>query len=51
MIDKYKTSIKNAQDKKEIIGKSKLKIKKLPYMIVIDQKRKEYSKIFDVMNY
>ena len=51
MIDKYKTSIKSAQDKKEIIGKSKLKIKKLPYMIVINQKRKEYSKIFDVMNY
>ena len=42
MIDKYKSSIKNTQDEKEIIGKSKLEIKKLPYMIVIDQKRKEY---------
>ena len=36
---------------KEIIGKSTFKIKKLPYRIVIDEKEKDFSKVFDMVNY
>ena len=35
---------------KEIIGKSKLKLKKLSHRIVIDEKEKDFSKIFDTVN-
>ena len=34
---------------KEIIGKSKFKIKKLPHRIVID-KEKDFPKVFDKVN-
>ena len=36
---------------KEIVGKPKLKIKKLPHRIVIDEKEKDFSKAFDTVNY
>ena len=36
---------------KEIIRKSKFKIKKLPHRIVIDKKEKDFSKLFDMVNY
>ena len=36
---------------KEIIGKSNFKIKKLRHRIVIDEKEKYFSKVFDTMNY
>ena len=36
---------------KEIIRKSKIKIKKLPHRVVIDEKGKDFSKLFDMMNY
>ena len=36
---------------KEIIGKLTLKIKKLPHRIVIDEKEKDFSKLFDMVNY
>ena len=36
---------------KEIIGKSTFKIKKLPHRIVIDEKEKDFSKVFDMVNY
>ena len=35
---------------KEIISKSKFKIKKLPNRIVIDKKEKDFSKLFDIVN-
>ena len=38
LIDKYKNYIKKTWDLNEIIGKSKFKIKKLPYRIVSDEK-------------
>ena len=36
---------------KEVIRKSKIKIKKLPHRIVIDEKEKDFSKLFDMVNY
>ena len=36
---------------KEIIGKSNFKIKKLRHRIVIDEKEKYFSQVFDTMNY
>ena len=36
---------------KEIIGKLTLKIKKLPHRIVIDEKEKDFSKVFGTVNY
>ena len=36
---------------KEVIRKSKIKIKKLPRRIVIDEKDKDFSKLFDMVNY
>ena len=36
---------------KEKIGKPKLKIKKHPHRIVIDEMEKGFSKVFDTMNY
>ena len=36
---------------KEIIGKLTLKIKKLPHRIVIDEKEKDFSKVFGIVNY
>ena len=36
---------------KEIIGKPKLKIKKLPHRIVIYEKEKDFSKVFETVNY
>ena len=36
---------------KEIIGKPKLKIKKLPHRIAIDEKEKDFSKVYETMNY
>ena len=36
---------------KEILGKSKLKMKKLSHSIVIDEKEKDFSKVFDTVNY
>ena len=36
---------------KEIIRKSKIKIKKLPHRIVIDEKEKDFSKLFDMVNH
>ena len=36
---------------KEIIRKSKFKIKKLPHRIVIDKKEKDCSKLFDMVSY
>ena len=36
---------------KEIIGKSKLKIKKLSHRIVIDENEKDFSKVFDTVDY
>ena len=36
---------------KEIIGKPNFKIKKLRHRIVIDEKKKYFSKVFDTMNY
>ena len=36
---------------KEIIGKPKLKLKKLSHRIVIDENEKDFSKIFDTVNY
>ena len=36
---------------KEIIRKSRFKIKKLPHKIVVDKKEKDFSKFFNTMNY
>ena len=36
---------------KEIIRKSKFKIKKLPHRIVIDKKERDFSKLFDMVSY
>ena len=36
---------------REIIGKPKLKIKKHPHRIVIDEMEKGFSKVFDTVNY
>ena len=36
---------------KEIIGKRKLKLKKLSHRIVIDEKEKDFSKVFDTVKY
>ena len=36
---------------KEIIRKSKFKIKKLSHRIVIDKKEKDFSKLFHIVNY
>ena len=36
---------------KETIGKPKLKIKKLPHRIAIDEKEKDFSKVFETVNY
>ena len=36
---------------KDIIGKSKFKIKKLPHGTVTDEKEKDLSKVFDLVNY
>ena len=44
LTDKYENYIKNTYDvMKEIIGKAKLKIKKLPHRIVIDEKKKTFQ--------
>ena len=51
LINKYKDSIKKTWDMKEIIGKSKFKIKKLPHKIVTDKKGKEYSKVLHTIDY
>ena len=34
-----------------MIGKSKFKIKKLSHRIVIDEKDKDFSKVFDTVDY
>ena len=45
LTDKNENYIKNTYDvMKEIIGKAKLKIKKLPHRIVIDEKKKRLFK-------
>ena len=50
--DKYKHYVKKTQDViKEIIGKSKFKIKKLPHRTAIDKKEKDFPKLFDTVNY
>ena len=36
---------------KEINGKPKLKIKKLPHSILNDEKEKDFSRVFDTVNY
>ena len=36
---------------KKIISKSKFKIKKLTYRIVINKKEKDFSNLFDMVNY
>ena len=36
---------------KEITGKTKFKINKLPHTIVIDEKEKDFSKVFDTVDY
>ena len=36
---------------KEIIRKFKIKIKKIPHRIVIHEKEKDLSKLFDMVNY
>ena len=36
---------------KKITGKSKFKIKKLPHRILIDEKEKDFSKVFDMVDY
>ena len=36
---------------KEIIGKPKLKLKKLPHRTVIDEKEKDFLKVFDSVSY
>ena len=36
---------------KEITGKPKLKMKKLPHRIVIDKNEKDFSKVFYTVNY
>ena len=51
LADKYENYIKKTSDvMKEIIRKSKFKIKKLPHRIVIDKKEKHFSKLFDMVN-
>ena len=51
LIDKYKKYIKKTWDMKKIIGKSKCKIKKRPHRIAIDKEVKEFSKVFDTLDY
>ena len=52
LTDKYKNYVQKTQDVIKIInGKSKFKIKKLPHRIVIDKKEKDFSKLFDMVNY
>ena len=52
LADKYENYIKKTSDvMKEIIRKSKFKIKKLPHRIVIDKKEKDFSKLFHIVNY
>ena len=51
LTEKYKNYIKKTKDvMKEIIGKSKFKIKKLPQRFAIDEKEKNFSKFFDTVN-
>ena len=49
LIEKYKNYTKKTWDMKEIIGKSKLKIKKLAHRFVIDEK--DFSKVFHTVDY
>ena len=51
LIEKYENYFKRTWDMKEIIGKSKFKIKKLSHRIVLDEKEKDFSKVFDRVNY
>ena len=52
LTDKYKNYVKKTWNlMKEIIRKSKFKIKKLPHRIVINEKEKDFSKVFDTVDY
>ena len=51
LIEKYKNYTKKTWNMKEIIGKSKVKIKKLSHRIVIDENEKDFSKVFDTVDY